>query len=326
MDRDVRTWDTVAVPASEQFAFWRDVVCEAFVPLAPARKDAGPFAGRLTARRRGPMVVTRIQAQAVTAHRTPELVRRRAGDVAYLNLQTGSKGVVRQGGRFASQLKGDLIVLDSTQPFELEFTDRWSQICIAIPVDVLASRVAAWSELTAVSIPSESGLGTLIANQIDCLARRDLSIDREAASHIAGELAGLVALAIGRAPSRPSLSSRAILRQAAVDAVERRLGEPGLAPSDLANHLHISVRYLHDLFADQGVTVMQWVLRRRLELCHAALIEPAYRHLTIAEISRHYGFADRTYFARAYRARYGLSPSAHRRSITLSREGTSAGP
>ena len=29
-------WDVAVRPAQEQFGYWREVICEAFVPLAPA--------------------------------------------------------------------------------------------------------------------------------------------------------------------------------------------------------------------------------------------------------------------------------------------------
>jgi AraC family transcriptional activator of tynA and feaB len=48
----VKIWNTEELPDSEQFAYWREVLCEAFVRLRPERPrehGSSPFASRVTA-------------------------------------------------------------------------------------------------------------------------------------------------------------------------------------------------------------------------------------------------------------------------------------
>jgi AraC-like DNA-binding protein len=47
---------------------------------------------------------------------------------------------------------------------------------------------------------------------------------------------------------------------------------------------------------------------RRLERAQRDLGDPARAHWTIAEIARHHGLRDPSYFARAFRTRYGIAP------------------
>jgi AraC-like DNA-binding protein len=65
--------------------------------------------------------------------------------------------------------------------------------------------------------------------------------------------------------------------------VEKRLEDPDLSPSTIAQAHRISVRYLHLLFSERGVTVGGWVRLRRLARCRVALTD-VRNDRTITEI------------------------------------------
>lgn len=98
----------------------------------------------------------------------------------------------------------------------------------------------------------------------------------------------------------------------AIQAVELKLSDPDLSPSSLADYLGISLRYLQKLFEDTGENANQYIRRRRLERSYHDLADPLYSSLSIAEISYRWGFNDSAYFSRAFKERYGMSPSQHR--------------
>lgn len=307
------------MPETEQFAYWRDVVCEGLVPVSPTRRATGSFTGSLATWRAGPMHVSRVAAEPVTAARTPEQIDRTGGDLIFLNLQTAGGGAAHQAGRAAVQRPGDIVLIDSTQPFRLAFGGEWRQVCVALPIALMQPRVASWSTLTAVTIPGDAGLGALIAAQLSALARIGPWLDQEAARSVARQIVELAALTLGRSASSRTSSSRIELLQAALDYAGRRLDDHELTPTEVALHLHISTRYLHALFADLGISFKRWVLLQRLERWHADLACRALDHLSIGELSLRHGFVDRTHFGRAFRARYGIAPSAERvRSEALS--------
>ncbi|MFK0110005.1 helix-turn-helix domain-containing protein [Streptomyces sp. NPDC091217] len=97
------------------------------------------------------------------------------------------------------------------------------------------------------------------------------------------------------------------------DFIELHLADPGLSPETIASAHHISVRYLHKLFQSEGITVGQWVRQRRLEACQREL-GVASRGLTVAAVARRWGFASPSHFSRAFRAAYGVPPSAWQRA------------
>ncbi len=94
--------------------------------------------------------------------------------------------------------------------------------------------------------------------------------------------------------------------------VDRELRDPDLDPSKVAGHFGISVRYVHKLFAQQGLTLGAYIKTKRLEKVYFELAAPASREQKIANVAKHWGFNDLSTFARAFREKYGCKPSEAR--------------
>lgn len=86
------------------------------------------------------------------------------------------------------------------------------------------------------------------------------------------------------------------------------LGEADLDPARIAAAHHISVRYLHLLFAEHGLSVHRWLMQERLERARRVLATDTGPRNSIATIGRRCGFTDPGHFARRFRAAYGMSP------------------
>jgi AraC-like DNA-binding protein len=94
--------------------------------------------------------------------------------------------------------------------------------------------------------------------------------------------------------------------------VDRELRNPALDPVSVASHFGISVRYVHKLFAQQGLTAGAYIKAKRLEQVRFDLIAPANRQEKIAVIAKKWGFHDLSTFTRAFREKYGCKPSEAR--------------
>lgn len=116
----------------------------------------------------------------------------------------------------------------------------------------------------------------------------------------------------------PRTSSRGSVRQAnlrhvrkAVDWIRAHAGER-LQLEDIAQAANVSVRSLQTGFKQQyGMSPMAYVLKVRLQEVHHELLT-ADATLSITEIARKWGFANRGEFAARYRALYGETPSETR--------------
>lgn len=101
-------------------------------------------------------------------------------------------------------------------------------------------------------------------------------------------------------------------RHAITEWIEAHLRDPDLTPAAIAGAHHISVRQLYRVFGPSGTTVARYVRDLRLERCRRELADPSLSGLRIGAIASRWGLPDAAGFSRAFRAAYGLSPSAYR--------------
>jgi AraC-like DNA-binding protein len=112
--------------------------------------------------------------------------------------------------------------------------------------------------------------------------------------------------------NRPHSQAELLLHaQAYIDA---NLGNPNLNPEQVARACFISTRYLHRVFAGQGLSVCDWIRSERLERCRNDLIDPAYGDLSISAIASRWGLPSAPHFSRLFRDAYGCSPREFRRA------------
>jgi AraC-like DNA-binding protein len=102
------------------------------------------------------------------------------------------------------------------------------------------------------------------------------------------------------------------LAQAAKDLADSRLADPELSPTMLARELHVSVRTLQRAFAAVGEPVTAYIRHRRLDEARLALAAPSGR-LSVSELAAHWLFADSSHFIRAFKKRYGQTPTEYAR-------------
>jgi AraC-like DNA-binding protein len=146
-------------------------------------------------------------------------------------------------------------------------------------------------------------LGEIVAGECD---------DPETARLFGGHILDLAALAVGGrsgAAAEEASGVRAARCAAILREIERHSLDPGLTASAVAALLDITPRYVHLLLEETGRSFTAHVLERRLERTIALLRDPQRRHCRIAEIANEAGFGDLSYFNRAFRRRYGATPS-----------------
>ncbi|GAB2818652.1 helix-turn-helix transcriptional regulator [Streptomyces daliensis] len=98
-----------------------------------------------------------------------------------------------------------------------------------------------------------------------------------------------------------------------------RLGDAELTPEVIASAHHISLRYLHKLFQQDGHTVAGWIRERRLEQCRRDLANPQLTTRPIHVIAARWGFTNAAHFSQVFRGAYGLSPRQFRQHCAAMR-------
>jgi len=306
---------TARVPPREQFDFWREVVCQRFVPLDTRRQDSGPFLGSLEATPVGGLVVTDITADPQQVVRSRQSIKSSDPDVLMACLHLGGAGAVEQDERVARLSPGNLVMFDSTRPYRLLFDSRFRQLVFHFPRQRLLPRLAAPEAAMAMSVDGRAGVGRIAADFLRSLGEQAGALDDRSAPAIVEQVLGLLALAFGTppepedAPASPAHLARLKRLQA---YLEEHLSEPELSPADLAAAHHISVRYLHRLFELSGCSMGDWLREQRLVRCAESLVEPRQAGRSVSEIAFAWGFNDASHFSRAFKQRFGMSPREYR--------------
>ncbi|QUS39938.1 helix-turn-helix domain-containing protein [Tardiphaga alba] len=94
--------------------------------------------------------------------------------------------------------------------------------------------------------------------------------------------------------------------------IRDHLALPELSPDWLALKLDISRATLYRLFADHG-GIMRYVQERRLLAVQAALSDPLETR-RLSRLASDLGFSSEAHFSRSFRARFGSTASAYRKS------------
>lgn len=94
--------------------------------------------------------------------------------------------------------------------------------------------------------------------------------------------------------------------------IRDQIRDPDLSIDKIASALRCSKRYLQMAFAacDRSITDHIWTTR--LDGCRGDLARRSDR--TISEIAFAWGFSSSAHFSRAFRKRYGVTPSEFRRA------------
>ena len=87
-----------------------------------------------------------------------------------------------------------------------------------------------------------------------------------------------------------------------------RMADPDLSPDDVARECGLSLRYLHDLFQDDGRTVREYLQGERLQAARRMLEQAVAGSTTITDVCMACGFSSPSVFSTAFRRAFGLAP------------------
>ncbi|MHB9849152.1 helix-turn-helix domain-containing protein [Streptomyces krungchingensis] len=305
---------TEDVPDGERRDYWHNVVMETFVPLNVAITQDGSFSGNITTDHLSYLQVSTVEADAEHVTRTESLISRAVEEYLLVGLQDAGPGVVSQDGRQAQLGPGDIALYDTTRPYTLDFQEHFRMKVFQLPKRLLAVTQDDLRLVTGTTIRSDEGVGALLSPFLSALSDKAADYHPAAGERLAGNVADLLATLVserlGKEADRDTIRGTHALRIKLY--INQRLADPELTPELIANAHHISVRYLHKIFEEEGLTVSRWIQRRRLEECRRELRRRAATNPTVGAIAHRWGFTSVAHFSRAFRATYGMSPSEWR--------------
>jgi AraC-like DNA-binding protein len=145
------------------------------------------------------------------------------------------------------------------------------------------------------------------------LKEEDMFVAPQVRSLVSSHLQDLAALAIGATRDAAAVAGgrgvpAARLRAIKADIV-KHLTDRLLSIETIALRHGITPRYVSMLFESDTMTFSEFVLAQRLNRVHRILIDARFFGRTVSSIAFEAGFGDLSYFNRAFRRRYGATPS-----------------
>lgn len=309
-------FDPGPLAPQDRFEAWRHAVSTAFVPLDASTEDPRQFHGTLTGLALGSLSVAGVGGDAVTVRRSRQAIA--AGDpgVFKFALQVQGSSLTRQDGREAMLSPGDLVIYDTRRPYDLVFGEPYRMFVVQIAVEHLGLSAEQARAVVAQRIPGSAGLGALTSSLLSSLDEQlqkgEMAPDPRAASAV---LQLVQATLLSRFRPASEVPTRDVVYLEGVRHIDDHLGDPDLGVSSVARALHVSVRYLQGVFAQEGTTISEWIRRRRLQRCRMELGDPSQAHRSVSAVAARWGYPEASSFSRAFKHEYGISPGAFRREV-----------
>ena len=301
------------VPPLQRFAYWRDAVCENYLALEPQALSGGCFDGYLNSVSADRLHLSRIKTVAQAVRRTRSGIAAVADGSFFANLQVAGKAIVEQHGNRTRARAGDIVLVDTNQPFSIRFEQGCDIICATIPGDRLRRHQRQMSRRPSNVIPGHSA-GRLAAAYLCALA--DIPDDLELLDDLASDqLCALLvrALALDYRSTAPTADDRHAA-QRILKFIEDELHNPHLSAKYACHRLNISRSHLFAALSSVGLAFASHIRRERLKRSLNQIKDPRYADLALGDIARRWGFANQESFNRAFRKRYGAPPGAYRSS------------
>lgn len=310
---------TDVIAPQDQFAYWRDAICDAYVPLEPERSAAPSFRGQIDGLLLPDLHGSTITAQSHVVRLSPAGLAARAHSPFFANLLCAGEAVVSQGGSTQRARAGDVYVVDCASPWEVDFRTDFRMFCIEIPEGLLRPQLGRSGRLALPVVDGSSGAGRVLASYmrlVSELPANELQQVQALMIKHCGELLSRTQLEDAGAQIAERVRYEVLERILAL--VQRRLADRALTPASASEELGISRSYLFKVMAEHGLSFSAHVRQCRLEQCRLAIETQSGR--SIADIAASWGFEEVSTFNRAYRAQYGRSPGSERAG-TSSRNG-----
>ena len=272
----------------------------------------GRFSARIQAHRLPGLLLFDRQISAAVHHRDAVRVRRDGFD--HFNLQLMRSGRMSAGtpGDERRLAPGDVVLFDTSKP-QRTVVQGADYVAVSLSRELVEAVLPNAGRLHGTVLPREVAepLGDMIQLVTRHAAGLAPKVVSSSAQMLASFLADLDATPAGDPePWVGPLDIRKLQGEAFIDA---HLGDPRLDAAAVAVGIGVSRSVLYRAFAPVG-GVARSIVRRRLDVIHAALLRPGEMR-QVSVLASEYGFSSESHCNRAFRATFGVPPGQFRTAV-----------
>jgi AraC-like DNA-binding protein len=309
-----KIWDTQYIPSSKVFAFYREALAKVYMHWSPELPAGEEFHARVETGFVENGSITRHRCTPHVTSRTPADITKSTGEATYLVMMLSGGAEWIQAGRSTLTMQGDIVVIDAAQPAKAIMTPSspFDALVITIPRGDFDPACRGSDGLVNALLQRNR---TPLRKCMHIIADRMISASPEELTSLYNATVSLLPLEAGcfEVQEKPeSGETQHYLLRAILDHIDQNISGAELSPKIVAEKFGISTRYVHKLFIAAGVTFCSYTTARRLEYIGRDLLSPACRQQAISSVAYRWGFNDLSSFNRAFRGRYGCTPSQFR--------------
>ncbi len=307
----VERFSTSSAEPAERLAYWNALASQTFNNLTIDCAERETFCGEMVRAPIGELTLMSADSAPARVSRTSDAFRSARGLKAFdLHFQLSGRSLNVQAGREAVLEAGDFTLCDASRPYLVSFNEPNHMLCLKLPAQSLVARLGDVEGLLCLPMSAQAAGAAMLSSFLRTVwDELDREVADEAWAHtVAGVILDLLDLAYRPLRSPDDSSARARRRRDAHAFIESRLCDPELGVAAVASALGVSARYVQLLFAEANSTPSAFIQERRLEMA-AERLRGGVGRGGVTETALSVGFNDLTHFGRAFRRRFGVSPS-----------------
>jgi len=204
----------------------------------------------------------------------------------------------------------ELAIWDSSQCIHFEINDcQYEHISVIIPQRVLRADESNCKDLHCSHLDETNLLSELCVQHMITLSK---FLDKQLRPYeisLSNVTVNIVHAVLASFNNRPR--DKETLIDEIKDYIDCYISDDTLSPSTIAAAFQISTRYVHKIFEEEDYKIGAWIMRRRLERSCNDLVSAKS---SITSIAFRWGFKDHAHYSRAFKRRFGITPSKYRDS------------
>lgn len=221
--------------------------------------------------------------------------------------------LVEQGNRLINLARGDVIFIPSDAPLLLTLPTGGRLDCAYLPKKTVVQdspdiEKMFWQTLPFTHLPLQ-----LLVTYAGYLLQNEHQNERDASTMVQ-HFYQLLPMLVDNLKARNNQVSPIKRMDAIKEQIEEHISNSDFSIIQLAQSEGVTSRAIQKLFKRENTTFSRYLLERRLELARSAIVrgDPS----GIAQIAYNIGFDDPAYFSRAFRNKFGFTPSVLRRQVS----------
>lgn len=296
-------------------AYWNQAMREVYGPrwsLHPARPE--DFHLSLHAQQIGAITLSRATLSQAEVSTTARIGRRSTARSYNLYIADRPQRLTL-GGQHILLEPGDFMLTDAACSWSIVTAEPYTTIGLTVPSVLMRAYVSSPERVVGLRFSGSNPISRVVPTML----RNMWSIaEQDSLAHVGHRLVvsllEVFSVCCDLTPSARAMTApkatawRAEIRR----VVQENLHDPDFSVHSVGRALGLSTRYVQLVFNDGDESLSQYICRQRLEGCRRELSDTTAREHSLTAIAFRWGFNSAAHFSRAFRARFGLSPSAFR--------------